>query len=167
MGKATLKCFLATNKDKSMIIRLKKYKDHAEKVITDFQDYSNVVWEISETMDGLVKDADAVVSCITDAEGLLVDDISLFKPGVLVIPVHTRGFQNCDTVFEKVFADDQGHVKGFKYFNQFRHFSEFTQVLKGEKPGRKNDTERILSYNIGIGIHDVFFANKILNSKLQ
>ena len=29
MGKATLECFLSTKKDKSMIIRLKKYKNHA------------------------------------------------------------------------------------------------------------------------------------------
>ena len=164
MGKATLECFLATNHDKPLIIRLKKYKQHAEETIREFRKYTNVTWEISETMEDLVKDADVIVSCITDADGLLIDDINLFKPGVLVVPVHTRGFQNCDTVFDKVFADDEGHVKGFKYFNQFRRFSEFSQVLKGEKPGRENDNERILSYNIGIGIHDVFFAKKIINN---
>ncbi len=114
-------------------------------------------------MTGLVKDADVIVSCITDADGLLVDDVNLFKPGVLVVPVHTRGFQNCDTVFDKVYADDEGHVKGFKYFNQFRRFGEISDVLKGKTEGRTNDYERILSYNIGLGLHDVYYATKILH----
>ncbi len=92
----------------------------------------------------------------------MVKDVNLFKLGVLVVPVHTRGFQNCDTVFDKVFADDEGHVNGFKYFNQFKKFGELDAVLKGLMTGRDNDDERILSYNIGISIHDVYYAYKIL-----
>ena len=84
--------------------------------------------------------------------------MDLFKPGVLVVLVHTRGFQNCDTVFDKVFADDEGHVKGLKYFSQFKKFAELDRILKGQISGRENDSERILSYNIGIGIHDIYFA---------
>ena len=114
-------------------------------------------------MEELVSDADVIVSCITDADGLLVDNVDLFKPGVLVVPVHTRGFQNCDTIFDKVFADDEGHVKGFKFFNEFRKFGELGKVLSGQIPGRKTDDERILSYNIGLGLHDIYFANKIRN----
>ena len=108
-----------------------------------------------------VEDADVVVSCITDANGLLVEDESLFKPGVLVVPVHTRGFQNCDTTFDKVFADDTDHVKGFKYFSQFKKFHQIEEVLKGENIGRASDDERILSYNIGLGLHDVLYASRI------
>jgi ornithine cyclodeaminase len=78
------------------------------------------------------------------------------------VPIHTRGFQNCDTTFDKVFADDTGHVQGFKYFNQFKHFAEISDVLKGENIGRSSDDERILSYNIGLGLHDVYFASKII-----
>lgn len=167
MGKATIRCFLETNKDRQLTIRLKKYKDHTEKTIEEFRGYANVAWEISETMEDLVEDADVIVSCITDADGLLVEDINLFKPGVLVVPVHTRGFQNCDIVFEKVFADDEGHVKGFKYFNQFKRFGEISQVLNGRITGRESETERILSYNIGIGIHDVFFAHRILELRCR
>lgn len=162
MARATLDCFFATNKEKELVVRLKRYKDQAEKIKELYNDVSNVRFEISETMEDLVRDADVIVSCITDADGLLVDDITLFKPGVLVVPVHTRGFQNCDTVFEKVFADDESHVKGFKYFNQFRKFGELGNVLRGLIPGRENESERILSYNIGLGLHDVFFANKII-----
>ncbi len=162
MGHSTLDCFLATNEDRPITIRLKKYKDHAERTIDRYSMYTNVEWAIADTMEELVSGADVVVSCITDADGVLVDDLSLFKKGVLVVPVHTRGFQNCDLVFDKVFADDEGHVKGFKYFNEFRQFAELSDVLSGKNPGRTSDDERILSYNIGLGLHDVLFANKII-----
>lgn len=162
IGYATLDCLLATNRDREMTVRFKRYKDHAEKTMLCYSNFSNVRFETVDTMDDLVRDADVVVSCITDADGLLVEDTDLFKPGVLVVPVHTRGFQNCDLVFDKVFADDEGHVKGFKYFNQFRKFGEIAGVLSESIPGRESDTERILSYNIGLGLHDVFFADKIL-----
>lgn len=163
MAYSTLDCFFATNKDKQITVRLKRYKDQAEKVIEKYHDIANVQFEICDTMESLVDGADVVVSCITDADGLLVDDVNLFKPGVLVVPVHTRGFQNCDTAFDKVFADDEGHVKGFKYFNQFRRFAELSDVLSGKVKGRESDSERILSYNIGLGLHDVFYAHQILS----
>lgn len=164
MAYATLDCFFATNTEQSLIVRLKRYKDQAEITIERYKGIKNVTFEISDTMEELVKDADVVVSCITDAEGLLVEDTELFKPGVLIVPVHTRGFQNCDTVFDKVFADDEGHVKGFKYFNQFKKFGELGDILSGKIPGRETNKEKILSYNIGLGLHDVFFATKILNN---
>ena len=84
-----------------------------------------------------------------------------FKPGVLVVPVHTRGFQNCDLFFDQVFADDVAHVEGFKYFNQFKQFDEFARILLKQNPGRTSDQERILAYNIGIALHDIYFASQV------
>lgn len=161
MGHSTLACFLATNTNDCFTVRLKKYKDHAQRTIERYSGYKNVTWEVVDTTDDLVSDADVVVSCITEADGLLVDDVTLFKNGVLVVPVHTRGFQNCDTVFDKVFADDEGHVRGFRYFDQFRNFGELSDVLTGKICGRSSNDERILSYNIGLALHDVYFAVKI------
>lgn len=163
IGHATLDCFLATNADKNIVIRLKKYKNQAETTAQKYSPHKNVTFEFADTMEELVEGADVVASCITDAAGILVEDVSLFKPVVLVVPVHTCGFQNCDTVFDKVFADDEGHVKGFKYFNEFRMFGEIGDVLSGKISGRETDEERILPYNIGLGLHDVLYAVKILN----
>lgn len=163
MGHSTLDCFLATNRDRNLTVRLKRYKDHAEKTMDRYAGFKNVTWEIADSNTDLVSDADVVVSCITDADGLLVEDDNLFKPGVLVVPVHTRGFQNCDLVFDKVFADDEGHVNGFRYFDRFRQFGEMSDVLSGKIQGRISDNERILSYNIGLGLHDVLFAYHILS----
>ncbi len=167
MAYATLDCFFATNSNKEIVVRVKRYKDQAEKTIERYQHIKNVTFEISDTMEDLISGADVVVSCITDAEGLLVEDTTLFKPGVLVVPVHTRGFQNCDTIFDKVFADDEGHVRGFKYFNSFRRFGELGRIISGEIPGRESDTERILSYNIGLGLHDIYYAYKIFKSMAE
>ncbi len=159
---ATMKCLLATCPDEQLTVRLFRYKDQAERFAEHFAAYPNVSFVIVDTMEALVQGADVIVSCITDAQGLLIEDESLFAPGVLVVPVHTRGFQNCDTTFDKVFADDRGHVQGFKYFNQFRQFDEIANVLRGNANGRTSNQERILSYNIGLGLHDVYFAHKIL-----
>lgn len=160
-ARATLTCLLESCKDEQLNIRLFKYKDQAERIIEEYKHYENATFRVVDTTAELVDGADVVVSCITDAGGLLVEDERLFKPGVLVVPVHTRGFQNCDTTFDKVYADDTDHVKGFKYFSQFRQFHQIEEVLKGEAEGRKSDTERILSYNIGLGLHDVLYASRI------
>lgn len=162
IGHATLDCLFEVMKDEEITVRLKKYKDHAVKTINEYSPkYPNVTFETVDNNDDLARDADVVVSCITDADGLLVEDVNLFKPGVLVVPVHTRGFQNCDLVFDKVFADDEGHVKGFKYFDRFRQFGELSDVLSGKIEGRSSEEERILSYNIGIAIHDILYAHRI------
>ena len=60
-----------------------------------------------------------------------------------------------------MFADDTGHVCHFKNFDKFRNFAEVSDVVNGKKPGRENDKERILAYNIGISLHDINFAAHI------
>ena len=93
--------------------------------------------------------------------GKFAADNARYQPGTLLIPIHTRGFQNCDLFFDKVYGDDTNHVKGFRYFSQFKRYNEFGNVLLGEDRGRENDDERIIAYNIGLGLHDVLFAHKI------
>ena len=139
-ARATLSCLLATSGHEQLRIRLFRYKDQAEKTIESFASYPDVAFETVDSMAQLADGADVLVSCITDAAGLLVED---------------------DSCFDKVFADDTDHVRGFRYFQQFRQFHEFSEVLSGTCRGRESDTERILSYNIGLGLHDVYFANRI------
>ena len=38
-----------------------------------------------------------------------------------------------------------------------------SDVVNGKADGRKNDQERILAYNIGISIHDIYYAYEIYN----
>ena len=36
-----------------------------------------------------------------------------------------------------------------------------SRVLLGDNPGRETNDERILCYNIGLGLHDAFFASHL------
>ena len=160
-GRATMLCLLESEPDLMHNVYLMRYKNQAELFIERFKDYPNVTFTICDDIKELIGTSDVIVSCITEADGLLCDDDSMYREGCLVVPVHTRGFQNCDLFFDKVYADDTAHVCGFKYFSKFKQFAEIQEVISGLKPGRESDKERILSYNIGLGLHDVVYASKI------
>lgn len=161
IGHAVMKCLSEIFKDEHLNIRLFHYKEQAENFMDDFSYLPNVSFTIVDTISALVENTDVLISCVTVANELFVKDVKSFAPGILIVPVHTRGFQNCDLCFDKIFADDIDHVRGFKYFNQFRYLDEIGNVLHNGAVGRENDEERILSYNIGLGLHDVYYAYQI------
>ncbi len=160
-ARATMLCLLDTEKNIPHKVLLMRYKDQAEQFIERFSRYNNVSFEIVESIPDMIADSDVVFSCITDADGLFCEDESCFRPGITLIPVHVRGFQNCDLFFDKVFGDDTAPIKNWKYFNQYRHYAELQDVIERKDPGRESATERILSYNYGLAIHDIFYASKI------
>lgn len=162
-GRATMMCLNEVLKG-NYEVQLLKYKDQAELFEEHFKDYGNVNFTIADNAEDLFRDADVIISCITQADGLLIDNPSIFKPGVLIVPVHTRGFQNCDAIFDKVVCDDIGHVKGFKYFSKFHKLAELGEILRGEKPGRTSEEERIVDYNIGLGLHDAYICSKVYDA---
>lgn len=160
-ARATMLCILENEPEKHFEVQLLRYKDQAELFIERFKAYSNVTFTIVDDIVEMARTVDVFISCITDANGLLVEDEKTFQPGVTVIPVHMRGLQNCDTSFDRVFGDDTDHVKGFKYFSQYQDYNEIGEVLAGRDPGRKSQNQRIIDYNYGLALHDVVFASKI------
>lgn len=160
-ARATMLCILEQEPERHFPVKLVKYKDQAELFIERFKEYKNVSFEIVDSAESMAGDVDVFISCITNAQGLLVPDEKTFKPGVTVIPVHMRGLQNCDTTFDRVFGDDTAHVQGFKYFNQYRDYNEIGEVLAGRDPGRRSEEQRIIDYNYGLALHDVVYAAKI------
>ena len=147
--------------DQKMTLHLYKYKNHAEEFIGKFCNYKNVEFVIHETCEGVIEKSEVLFSCVTIADKNFCDDLSFFQQGCTVIPVHMKGFQNCDLTFDKVFGDDTRHISHFQYFDRFKSFGEVADVLTGKIKGRENDMERILVYNIGLGIHDLYFANQV------
>ncbi|MDD6652018.1 MAG: hypothetical protein PUE49_07470 [Eggerthellales bacterium] len=160
IGISVLEVFCDHFKDKDLKVKLLRYKDHAEKMVQRFGHYDNIDFQIVDTYEEIIRDSDVVVSSITFTDQLLGQD-EWFKPGVLVLPVHLRGFQNCDLFFDKVYGDHEGQVSGFKYFDKFKSFAEVSEVLNGTKPGRESADERIIVYNVGMSIHDVYAARQI------
>ena len=149
-------------KVRKLTVKLLKFNDEHQLFADRFKDCENVEFVFCDTAEEVVDGSDVVISAVTYAGQNLCED-KYFKPGVVVIPVHTLGFTNCDLFFDKVFADDYGHVKHFKYFDKFKSFAEVSDVVNGIKAGRENDEERILVYNIGIALHDIYFAGQIYN----
>lgn len=161
IARAVALCLIADNSDREITIKLLRYKDQAEQFIDRFKASNNVYFEIIDDKDAFVSEADVLISCVTVAKELLFPDDSLFKKGVTVIPVHMRGFQNCDLFFDKVYGDETSQIKNFKYFDKFRQYDELHHVLQGKNPGRTSNDERILCYNYGIALHDIVFASRI------
>ena len=160
-ARATMLCILEAEPEKKFTVKLLRYKNQAELFIERFKEYGNVEFEITDNINELARTSDVFISCITSADGLLVEDESNFRPGITVLPVHMRGLQNCDTAFDRVFGDDTDHVKGFRFFPQFKDYNELGEVLAGRDPGRKSQEQRIIDYNYGLGLHDVVFASRI------
>lgn len=162
-ARATLKVLLSLFPEKQFVLKLFKYKDQHilfMEYIKSLGITDKISFVICDSYEETVRGSDVIISSVTYFEKDICSD-DCFDEGCLVVPIHTRGFMNCDLFFDKVFADDTDHVKGFKYFDQFKKFAEVTDVLNGVSPGRENDSERILAYNIGLSIHDIYFSYKI------
>lgn len=159
-ARASLEVLLALYPERNFTIRLKKYKDQHKSFMERFNFHDNIHFSCVDTFEELVSGSDVIISAATVFEQDICAD-EYFKEGVLVVPIHTRGFTNCDLFFDKIYADDVNHVKGFKNFSYFKFFSETADVVNGINPGRESDRERILAYNIGIAVHDIYFAGKL------
>ncbi len=160
-ARATILCLSELIKHREVTFKLLKYKEQEILFKERFKKIKNFKFEFVDTYKDAIKDSDLIISSATYFEDDITDDNSLFKKGVTLIPIHTRGFSNCDLFFDKIFADDKGHVCKFKYFDKFKQFAEISDILTNKVKGRETEDERILAYNIGIAIHDIYFASKI------
>lgn len=156
-ARAALKVLLSVYPDRQFTIKLFKYKDQHLQFAAAFPE---IEFTFCDTVEEVVAGSEVVVSAVTRFDADVCDE-SLFEKGCLLVPIHTRGFTNCDLTFDKIFADDTAHVHGFRNFDKFRSFAEVNAVVTGECAGRTSQEERILAYNIGLSIHDIYCANKI------
>lgn len=160
IGVAVIKVLTEHFKERKLKVKLLKYKNHIERIKGQFEEYENIKIEEVDSVERIIRGSDVIISCITYTDQLLGEN-TWFKEGCLVLPVHLRGFQNCDLFFDKVYGDDTGQVKGFQYFKQFKQFGEVSDVLNGRAAGRENNRERIIVYNVGLSLHDIYAANQI------
>ena len=163
-ARATLDILVAVFPERNFLVKLMKYKNQHESFIERFSDkdkYGNVKFEVVDTYEKAIIGSDVVISAATFFGHDICDD-TCFDEGILVVPVHTRGFGNCDLFFDKFYGDDTGHIEGFKNFQSFKSkFAEVSDVVNGKATGRQSDKERIIAYNVGISLYDIFFAGKL------
>ena len=160
-AQATMMCLQTLlETTKTYTVKLLRYKDQAQRFAERFAS-SNIDFQIVDTPIELVENTDVLVSAVTEMPNLFCPEDALFPKGILLVPIHTRGFQNCDLFFDQIVADDRAHVEKFANFNRFRQLSELSDIILENQAGRKNNEERIIAYNIGLGLHDVWFGKKI------
>ena len=94
-------CFLTEFSNRFMNFHLFKYKDHASKFIKKY-DSPYITWTVHDKIEDLFKYADVIVSGVTYKNSVFTENIDIYKKGVLIIPIQSRGFENCDTIFDKV-----------------------------------------------------------------
>lgn len=157
---ATLLVLLSVRPELCLNVKLLRYKGQEKTFEERFSAYVGLHFTECDTAEELVRGSDVVISGATYLPNDLCGD-ECFDEGVLVVPIHTLGFTNCDLFFDKVFADDYGHVCHFKNFEKFHSFAEVSDVVNGVVAGRTSDRERILVYNIGVSMHDINFAAHI------
>ena len=160
-ARATLLCLNALLSQADFNVNVLAYKNQHNDFINRFSDYKNIHFSVYNDMEEIIKHSDVIISCVTVANSVFAA-ADVYKKGVLVVPVHTKGFQNCDLEFDKIFCDDINHVRGFKYFNEYKYLKEMSEILNDTNFVRE-ETDRLLAYNIGIAAQDIFFASKIFD----
>lgn len=152
---------------KNYTVKLYKHHNQEKRFKEKFSYLKNFNFVFCDTNEEVISNSDVIISAVTKTTKNFADD-SCFKEGVTVVPICTMGFQNCDLFFDKVFTDEIEQIRGFKYFDKFKSVANVTDVLNQVKYGRTNDKERIIVYNYGIAIHDLYFAmkfNELVNGK--
>lgn len=160
IGVAIGDIFFEMIKDRNITVKLYKYKNHAERFMARFAKYTNIKFVVVDTYEELMSDSDLVISSVTYAENDFCDP-SVYKKGCTVIPVHMRGFMESDLAFDHIIVSDMVRAKGFKYFDSYKKVSLTDDILAGTVKARENKDDRVLIYNLGLAITDLYFASKI------
>jgi ornithine cyclodeaminase/alanine dehydrogenase-like protein (mu-crystallin family) len=159
---------------KEVLPRIEEIKifDTNESVLTDFishakeQDSLNII--SCTSAQEVIEGADVVVTATGHLEERVYKE-SWVKKGALVLPVHTRGWEKSMLgKADKFIVDDWqqfnnalGGSDGY-YAPLPKLHAELGQIVVGQKPGRENTAERIVNFNFGMAIHDVWMATHIL-----
>ena len=117
-GRATMLCLLESEPDVMHHVVLLRYKDQAESFIERFKRYSNVSFTICDDSKELVAQSDVIISCITEAQGLLCDeDNDIYET---VISTDNRGLaQIVAESFNKFVHQDRIINVGYDYNEPF------------------------------------------------
>lgn len=157
---ATIECLASQLTGKRTDIWLLEYKNRAMTFAAKFRGNPYLKFHVATAKEDLIENTNALFSCVTVMNEQFLPP-QAYPLGYTLIPVHTKGFQDCDVAFDHIFGDDYGHIKQFGNFSKFKTFAEIADVISGKVPGRLSSKDRIISYNVGIGLHDVWWAAKI------
>jgi ornithine cyclodeaminase/alanine dehydrogenase len=115
----------------------------------------------------VIEGADVIVTATGHLEERVYKE-AWVKAGALVLPVHTRGWdQALLNRADKFVVDDWkqfdnalGGSDGY-YAPLPELYAELGEIVVRKKAGRENPYERIINFNFGMAIHDVYMATHI------
>lgn len=142
-------------------IKILKYKDHTQRFMERFSSYNYNFEEVDEIED-LFKNSKIIISSITYADKPFVKPEWL-TDGILAIPIHMRGWQDCDKLFDKMYCDDYQQVKEWL----LKKTAELGEVFQNSQPGRENEKEKIIAYNYGTALADLAIAKIIYKKAIE
>lgn len=154
VGLATLLCIAQTMPSVKQI-KVLDYKDSITRISDRFGTSRFNIIRCSSIED-LFSDTQVVITALTYAEKPFVKKEWLFD-GIFALPLHMRGWQDVDPLFDRMFTDDYAHTKSWLY----RFDGELGEVLAGMKKGREHSSQKIIAYNYGIAIDDLAVSKLI------
>lgn len=100
------------------------------------------------------------------------------KPGALILPVHSKGWDYELFANNKFIVDDWNQYSsdmfnpntgyfGRQGFAKFEPHAQLGEVLLGKKSGRERDDEIIIAANMGIALQDISLGNKLYKRALE
>ncbi len=127
--------------------------------------------EAGVSAEAVLRGADVAVTATGVLDEVLFVDEWVRREGVLVLPIHSRGWElKALREADKFVVDDwqQFHAvlfgPGGFYENQPAPtlHAQLGEVVCGARPGRQCPRERIVTLNFGMAIHDVAMATEVL-----
>ena len=123
--------------------------------------------EIVSSAEDAARDSDIVITATQKLPEPIVK-FEWLKDGVLGLPLESSRAWTNEALFgvDKFINDDLGQAKLYESQGAFtggipKLHAETGEVIAGVKPGRENDTEKIIAMNIGLACEDISFGNYI------
>jgi ornithine cyclodeaminase/alanine dehydrogenase len=122
---------------------------------------------VCESVETVAKGSDIIVTATQRLASPLIKD-EWFWPGCLGMGLEASRAWHGDAILnaDKFITDDWEQTKHFKSQGAFpgglpKLYAELGNIVAGDKPGREQESERILAINIGLALNDIIVANHI------
>jgi ornithine cyclodeaminase/alanine dehydrogenase-like protein (mu-crystallin family) len=169
-GRSNLEALLTVSKK---IERIKAY-DTIEENLKKYVKAESVKYGIKISAEGSAKKAVEGSDIVVTSGPILrqphpIIERSWFKNGGLACPLDFDSYWKPEAMFsmDKFFVDDIQQLWYYKrqgYFSQLpKVYAELGDVVAGERSGRVNKNERIMSMNLGLAIEDIATAKLVFD----
>ena len=144
-----------------------KFKEDAEK-LTRFD------IKLCDSAEEAISTADIIVTITGKLKEKIIYHLEWVKSGALVLPVHAFGWDPrllhqadllvFDDYLQSInFLDHHGNP----YSPLPENHCELGQIVTGQKPGRTDDKQVIIDFNIGLALNDIRIAPVVLEKAME